>query len=40
MNEAPFKTKSELNEWIKDNQPYYKKPIKDVQNYFAQRYGM
>lgn len=30
----PFKTKGELEEWCKDNQPYYKKHIPEVYNYF------
>ena len=44
MNEGswrkPFKNKVELNEWLKDNQPYYKKPIKEVQQYFAEKYNL
>ena len=31
---TPFKDKAELKEWCKDNQPYYKKHIPDVFNYF------
>lgn len=31
----PFKAKKELAEWCKDNQPYYKKRIADVNNYFC-----
>lgn len=31
---APFKTPAELKEWCKDNQPYYKKHIPEVFNYF------
>lgn len=30
----PFKTKEEVKEWCMDNQPYYKKYIPDVVNYF------
>jgi len=30
----PFKTKEEIKEWCKDNQPYYKKHIPEVANYF------
>ena len=29
-----FKTPAELKEWCKDNQPYYKKHIPEVFNYF------
>lgn len=32
--QKPFKDKAELKEWCKDNQPYYKKHIPDVYNYF------
>ena len=33
-----FETKEEIKEWCKDNQPYYKKHIPDVVNYFVQKY--
>ena len=33
----PFKSKEELKKWTADNQPYYKKPIQDVVNYFDER---
>lgn len=36
----PLTTKSELKVWCKDNQPYYKKHIPDVVNYFAQKYNL
>lgn len=36
----PFQTKKELAEWCKDNQPYYKKSIPEVTNYFAKEYGL
>ena len=36
----PFKTKAELRKWVGENQPYYKKPVPDVVNYFAERYGL
>ena len=35
-----FKTKSELKNWVKDNQPYYKKHIPEVYNYFLQKSGL
>ena len=38
--QKPFTTKAQLSAWCKDNQPYYKKPIADVNKYFAQRYGL
>jgi hypothetical protein len=36
----PFTTKKEMCEYIKDNQPYYKKSIPEVNKYFADLYGM
>lgn len=36
----PFKTKKELVEHIKDVQPYYKKSIPEVNEYFAKRYNL
>lgn len=36
----PFKDKKSMSAWIKDNQPYYKKAIADVNNYFAQKYHL
>lgn len=30
----PFKDREELKRWCMDNQPYYKKYIPDVVNYF------
>jgi hypothetical protein len=33
----PFKTKDELKQWCKDNQPYYKKHIPEVFNYFRKK---
>ena len=36
----PFKTKKEMSAWIKENQPYYKEPIADVNNYFAKKYNL
>jgi hypothetical protein len=34
------KTKEQLKEFCKDNQPYYKKHIPEVVNYFAQKYNL
>lgn len=36
----PFSTREELAGWCRDNQPYYKKRIADVNNYFAEMYGL
>ena len=36
----PFKTKQEVKDWCKDNQPYYKKHIPDVVNYFVKKYQL
>jgi hypothetical protein len=33
-------TKAELKAWCMDNQPYYKKYIPDVVNYFAKKYNI
>jgi len=33
----PFKTKDEVKAWCKDNQPYYKKSIAEVNNYFIKK---
>ena len=38
--QKPFANKQELTDWCKDNQPYYKKKILDVNNYFAQKYNL
>lgn len=32
--QEPFKNKQELKQWCMDNQPYYKKHIPEVVNYF------
>ena len=32
-----FKTKQEVREWCKSNQPYYKKHIPQVANYFIKK---
>ena len=36
----PFTNKKDMVEWIKDNQPYYKKSIKEVNDYFAKKYNL
>jgi hypothetical protein len=36
----PFKDKAEVRDWCKDNQPYYKKHIPDVANYFIKKAGL
>lgn len=36
----PFKTKEEVKVWCVDNQPYYKKEIPEVVQYFRERYGI
>ncbi len=33
----PFKTSNELKKWCMDNQPYYKKHIPEVFNYFKNK---
>jgi len=38
--QKPFTSKKELADWCKDNQPYYKKKIPEVVNYFAAKYSL
>ena len=38
--QEPFQTVEELARFIKDNQPYYKKMIPEVNAYFATKYGL
>lgn len=33
----PFDNKDKLKDWLKDNQPYYKKHIPEVYNYFLEK---
>jgi hypothetical protein len=35
-----FKTRDEIKKWCMDNQPYYKKYIKEVVDYFAEKAGV
>jgi len=37
---AKITNKTELKKWCKDNQPYYKKHIPEVVNYFAKKYNL
>ena len=36
--QKPLKTKTELKSWCMNNQPYYKKYIPEVVNYFIKKY--
>lgn len=36
----PFKTKEEVKEWCKQEQPYYKKHIPEVCKYFTKKAGL
>lgn len=36
--QKPFKNHEEVKKWCMDNQPYYKKYIPDVVNYFCQEF--
>lgn len=36
----PFTSKAELAEYCCDNQPYYKKKVPEVVDYFAKAYGL
>lgn len=35
--QKPFKTRDEVKRWCMDNQPYYKKCIKGVVDYFFKK---
>ena len=35
-----FENKKDMVEWIKSNQPYNKKSIPEVNNYFAKKYNL
>ena len=35
--EIPFTSAKELKQWCKESQPYYKKHIPEVYNYFKQK---
>ena len=36
----PFRNKQELADWCRDNQPYYKKRIPEVNSHFAKMYNL
>lgn len=36
----PFTEQRDLKEWCKDHQPYYKKHIPEVYNYFKNKAGL
>ena len=36
----PIKNKTELKNWCIENQPYYKKYIPEVVNYFIKKYNI
>ena len=38
--QTKFQSKEELKKWCMDNQPYYKKHIPEVVNYFANKYNL
>jgi hypothetical protein len=38
--QKPVKTKAELSKFTKENQPYYKNSIPEVNAYFARKYGL
>ena len=35
-----FMNKDDLKKWLKDNQPYYKKNIPEVIEYFSKKYNL
>ena len=38
--QSPLSTKKELKQWCMSNQPYYKKHIPEVVDYFAEKYDI
>ena len=40
FDKVSFESKSQLKKWVKDEQPYYKKHIPEVYNYFLQKSGL
>ena len=36
----PFRNRKDLEKWCGENQPYYRKPIPEVVEFFAKRYGL
>ena len=40
INRQAFTNKVELKKWVKDSQPYYKKHIPEVYNYFLKKSGL
>lgn len=36
----PFASKQELDDWCRENQPYYKRRIPGVNNHFARMYNL
>lgn len=38
--QQPFKNKQELSKWLIDNQPYYKKRIPKVEEFFSKKYNL
>jgi len=38
--QTTFESRQDLKNWVKDNQPYYKKHIPEVYNYFLQKSGL
>ena len=39
-NLKPFANRREMEAWCRDNQPYVKREIKEVNEYFASKYGL
>ena len=36
----PFTSRKDLAKWVGDNQPYIKKPVPEVVDYFARKYNL
>ena len=39
-NKVGFESKTQLKKWVASEQPYYKKHIPEVYNYFLQKSGL
>lgn len=37
---APFENRLDMFKWIRENQPYYKKDIPEMKEYFCRRYAL
>ncbi len=38
--QKPLTTRAQVEKWTAENQPYYKKPVEEVVDYFCRRYAI